>query len=351
MDCTMNELLKQLRQPAFTVKNRKILQVNEEAAHLQLEPGADLGLFWAADPDNYLDFDSGVLYLMIELKHRITAATVTRYPQCDLFVLDEDTPSCLRTLALAAKELRGPFSEINFLAERMKREDTSQMQQLENIYARNAFQIHRMVTNMADAAKLRPGMSLDLAPLNLQAFYKELFEKTNANLNGSRTDIVFHGLDEPLVTMADRKYLSRAVYNLLSNALKFTPKDGTIEAWLTHNRAQAILTIQDSGEGISDHVWGNLFTRFQRSPGVEDPRHGLGLGLLISSNIAAMHDGALLIQKAPGGGTRVSLTVSLHKLPNSKLYNHPLIVDDLGGQDCALVELSDVLPPEAYMQA
>ena len=138
------------------------------------------------------------------------------------------------------------------------------------------------------------------------------------------------------------------MWNILSNCIRFTPTGGQIQATLTRKGKRLCLTVQDSGSGIADSVRGSVFRRYLRQPAIEDSRYGLGLGMVMIRAAASHHGGAVLIDRPPQGGTRVTVTLAIRQDPVSQLRSPLLKVDYAGERDHALIELSDVLPAEFY---
>lgn len=98
------------------------------------------------------------------------------------------------------------------------------------------------------------------------------------------------------------------VFNLVSNALKFTEDGGTVECALDIEGSQARLTVSDGGIGIPENEQPGLFTRFFRSTTATDRAiQGTGLGLSIASSIVRSHGGDISVVSAPGRGTRVTV--------------------------------------------
>ena len=101
--------------------------------------------------------------------------------------------------------------------------------------------------------------------------------------------------------------------NLLSNALKFTPRDGRVHVAL-HCSPEAIeIAVDDTGCGIPAEHIPHIFERFYRVPGQEtcgNPEPGLGLGLSFVAWIAKAHGGAIRVESAPGKGTRFTVTLA-----------------------------------------
>ncbi|KDE48533.1 hypothetical protein DI43_03230 [Geobacillus sp. CAMR12739] len=91
--------------------------------------------------------------------------------------------------------------------------------------------------------------------------------------------------------------------NLIHNAIKFTPKGGTITIQLQRRGEQAIITFSDTGPGISEHDQPRIFERFYKA---DKSRHraagGSGLGLSIAKKIVDIHHGTISVQSQPGEG-------------------------------------------------
>ncbi len=109
---------------------------------------------------------------------------------------------------------------------------------------------------------------------------------------------------EPWLAEGDATALERAITNLLDNAAKWSPPGGTITVRL----ASGVLTVDDQGPGISAADQPHVFERFWRS---EESRSmpGSGLGLAIVRQVVDQHGGRVVVGEAPGGGTRMSLSI------------------------------------------
>ena len=111
----------------------------------------------------------------------------------------------------------------------------------------------------------------------------------------------------------DRVQIERMITNLLSNAMKFTPKGGEVKMSIqilpdTESR----WSVEDTGRGIATEYLPHIFDRFYRVPGsgtAPMPEQGLGLGLSFVSWIVRAHDGKIDVQSTPGKGTRFTITL------------------------------------------
>lgn len=144
--------------------------------------------------------------------------------------------------------------------------------------------------------------------------------------------------------MVDRQKLERATYNLLSNAMKFTPKGGFIHMELEAHGDLAVLKISDNGEGVPVDMLSTVYDRFRREPAVGDVRWGIGLGLPMVTRTATLHGGALLMKRREGGGTVVAMSIRQGGTVQKNLSTPMRLVDYTGEHDHGLVELADCLP-------
>lgn len=116
-------------------------------------------------------------------------------------------------------------------------------------------------------------------------------------------------LDEtvPRVLCAPEK-VERVLLNLLVNALRHTPSDGSVAVRVGHAEAGVVVTVEDTGEGLPAGAAGRLFERFWRG----DPARsgsGSGLGLAIARGLVEAHGGRIWAEDRPGGGARISFTL------------------------------------------
>lgn len=119
-------------------------------------------------------------------------------------------------------------------------------------------------------------------------------------------------LDDDLWIEGDAPSLERAVSNILSNAIKYSPDDTTISVRLYGAGGSAILIIDDEGVGIDPAMLGQLFARFKRDASTESDFKGIGLGLALVSRVVTLHGGQVVASNLPKG-TRITLQLPLEK--------------------------------------
>lgn len=118
--------------------------------------------------------------------------------------------------------------------------------------------------------------------------------------------------DGPVPIQADGDALRRALLIPIDNAVKFTPKGGSVQVKLGTNNAIAIVSVSDTGIGIAKPDLAHIFDRFWRADKARSrERGGAGLGLSIAKWIVEMHRGSIDVESEPGKGSTFHVRVAL----------------------------------------
>jgi len=340
----ISDLLERIAQPGFLVKNQKIVNVNQAARAMLLAPEMPVAQFLCTGSEEYAAFQEGHLCLTLTIGGQNHAAVVSRLDDCDLFLLDpaEETAE-FRSMALVSKELRMPLMQIISSAQQLANTEGADSPAAARMN-QGLMQMLRLVNNLGDISRYMTSSRMEVR--DVDSFLQEVFEKAGTLTRG-RVQLSYEGLKQPVFSQIDPEQLERAVWNILSNSIKFLPENGSIQGRLSRHGRMLHLTLQDSGSGIAEAVRETLFARYLRKPGLEDPRYGLGLGLTIVQTAAANHGGTVLISSIPEG-TRVTMTMAICQDSNALLRSPLLRPDYTGGWDHGLVELSDCLSADLY---
>ena len=342
----INSILELMPQPVFCVRGGAILFGNQATRQLYLEPGLPVSELLGDALQDYLDFQGGSLYVQLTLPGLMLGASVTRLKDLDVFVTEQEHGE-LQALALAAMKFREPLTEVLFV---LNRDGGNLEPASRGRMSRRLFQMQRLIFNMSDAARYTTQISQRKSCMNICALVGELFQKISDLTARKGVTLVCSTPDERIMTELDVEKLERAVYNMVSNALKVTPEGGTIEARLSCVNRRLHLSVRDFGPGIAPEIMGTLYTRYLRQPALDEGDEGVGLGMTLIRATAVAHGGAVLIDHPDQVGTRVTMTLSIRDTREAILRSNIMTVDYAGEQDHGLVEFADVLPLDAFIK-
>jgi len=342
----INSILELMPQPVFCVRGGAILFGNQAARRLYLEPGLPISELLGDALQDYLDFQGSSLYVQLTLPGLMLGASVTRLRDMDIFVTEQEY-SELQALSLAAMKFREPLTEILFV---LNREASGMEPASRGRISRRLFQMQRLIFNMSDAARYTTQISQRKSCMNICAVADELFQKISALTAQKGVTLVHRCPAERIMTELDREQLERAVYNMISNALKVTPEGGTIEAKLACVNRRLQLSVRDYGPGIAPEIKSSVYNRYLRQPGLDESNEGMGLGMTLIRATAVAHGGAVLIDHPDQTGTRVTMTLSIRESKDTVLRSNILTMDYAGDQDHGLIEFADVLPLDAFIK-
>lgn len=337
----LNIMLAQMPFPAFLSLDGKICLVNQAASQRTAEVGCSVLDILATGQEEYRAFQQGSLYLTVQLSGTKYPCYVTQLQQYQLFTLDTDSADQeLKALALASQQLYLPLSELSLILDRLtgSAEDKAKI-------SKNLHRLHRMVRNMSDA-----GQFVSTAPkmvtCELCQLLEELFEKVRQPLSLAGITLHYTLPKHPVFTQADPEMIKRAVYNLISNAAKFTASDKVVDICVRTSESRLYISVANAA--VSEPLPGNIFQRYTRQPGLETSQNGLGLGMTFIHATAAAHGGTVLVQSNDRAGLTVTMSLAFNQSRDSKLRCPVLIPDIYGGKDQMLIELSDILPYQLY---
>lgn len=338
--------------PGFCVRQGRIAACNAAAQALLFAPGMEITQLLQTGQREYAAFSGGCLYLTVSCCGVSHAASLRRYGDADVFILEEDADCAeLKSMALAARELRDPLSSVMTTADRLfpitAKDASPEVREQVARMNRGLYQMLRVISNMSDAARFTAARQ-NLETVEINGFFEELFRNAQPLVAHTGLTVLYEPLSPRVFCLADKEKLERAVMNILSNALKFTPPGGTIQAKLTRSGDLLSLSVRDNGCGIPEHIRGNVHNRYLRQPGLEDGRFGIGLGMVLIRSAAAAHGGTVLIDHPEGTGTRITMTLAIRQDTSGNLRSNTLHIDYAGERDHGLIELSQSLPSHLY---
>ncbi|MEA5604738.1 response regulator [Nostoc sp. UHCC 0252] len=209
------------------------------------------------------------------------------------------------------------------------------------IALRNSRRLLRLVNQLLDLQRLdAKRMQPSFHPCDLVEFVSQIVESFRPYCEKKGLHLATR-LDECSPVYLDMEKFDKVVYNLLSNAMKFTPEGGTISVRLKSERDRCILEVKDTGIGIVKEQIPHLFERFRQAEGSANRSYeGSGLGLALVKELVELHGGQVTVESVYGEGTTFSLwlvTGNAH-LPAQQVLETPAEVNT----SRASVELADL---------
>lgn len=345
-------MLNQIPSPAFLVKDGSVVEVNPSAQVQMITTGATMDALLATGQQEYADYTGGSLFLTLRICNNLYGASVSRVGSYDLFVLDQEEDIAeLQSMALAAQELRSPLAGVMSVADSLfpligDPEDAASQKKLAQIN-RGLFQMLRIISNMSDAYRYSREQAPRLETRDICSILDSLFSSSIPLVQHTGLTLRFTGLSERIYCLVDEEKLERGIHNIISNALKFTPAGNTIDARLVRKSNMLYLTVQSSSN-MPGHFPNNVHRFYQRMPGLEDSRFGIGLGMVLIRGAAAAHGGTVLLEKTAEHGCRITLTIAIRQTNDPNVRASIFQVDYAGERDHRLLEFSDSLPDDLY---
>ena len=181
-----------------------------------------------------------------------------------------------------------------------------------HVIERNATAQARMIDDMLDMARIAAGkLRLEMRPVDVVKVVLAAVDVVMPAAHAKRVTLRTNLDPRTPNVMGDQDRLQQVIWNLLSNALKFTEAGGSIEVRLVLNGRFARIVVADTGHGISPEFLPHVFERFRQADASSSRRHGgLGVGLALVHDLIVLHGGSVLAQ-SEGEGKGATFTIDL----------------------------------------
>ncbi|PJZ76575.1 hybrid sensor histidine kinase/response regulator [Leptospira neocaledonica] len=236
--------------------------------------------------------------------------------------------------ANVSHELRTPLSLIlapveSILTDKTSSLSSNNIQMLETVH-NNSVRLLQMVNSLLDFSKFEAGkMKVELEPTNISNLTQAILKDFEPSASEKNIRIQKEIPSSDLYILIDRYLFERIFFNLLSNSLKFTPRDGNISIILAYSEDQLYLSVQDSGIGISEADQKIIFKKFQQAEGSSTRRYGgTGLGLSMVKDFSELLGGSVEVTSKLDSGSRFEVKIPAEKVesgeknPSSKIFSH-----------------------------
>ena len=221
-------------------------------------------------------------------------------------------------VSAVSHEFRTPLTSLRHVTDLLEEDDElpgGQRSAFYQVLSRNTERLQRLVENLLDFARMQGGRKpYDLQPVDTGALTAQVVEDFRAEGGHPASAIDLDVQDAGRLTVrADVESLTHAVWNLLDNAVKYSPQGPAIRVSVRRHSAGVAIAVQDTGIGIPRHERREIFRSFVR--GDQVPKRGIkgtGLGLALVSHIVKAHGGTIELESEEGVGSTFRLVLPAH---------------------------------------
>ncbi|UQA57758.1 GAF domain-containing hybrid sensor histidine kinase/response regulator [Polyangium aurulentum] len=217
-------------------------------------------------------------------------------------------------LATVSHELRTPLTAIlgwSAILQDGARNPSTLSRGLE-VIVKNAKAQAQLIDDILDVSRIIAGkLRIEDTPADIPALVREAMEVVEPSANAKGISLRYEDGGERYRLLCDPDRLRQAIWNVLSNAVKFSQKGGSVRVTVGREGARIFVRVADKGEGITPEVLPHVFERFRQADGSTTRRHGgLGLGLALVKHLVELHGGEVVAESA-GKGQGATFTIRL----------------------------------------
>lgn len=220
-------------------------------------------------------------------------------------------------IANVSYELRTPLNAIIGFAEILNLQYFGALNERQIEYSRGIVDASQrllsLINDILDIATIEAGyLQLEREPVEIPALLADL--QTIAAERARNRGLTLTVQCPPGIgaILADQRRLKQAIYNLISNAINFTPEGGRVTVSAQREDGAVLFSVADTGVGIAPEDQDMVFEKFARGSRVAQEGGGVGLGLSLVKSLVELHGGTVTLQSAAGAGTRVTCRIPDH---------------------------------------
>jgi len=297
--------------------------------------------YFAASAQPIRDADgrvTGIVQLAVDITEQVLARKRQEAARAEA---EAETRAKDQFLAMLSHELRTPLQSMlgwtQLLLARPFDRDTVR-RGLETI-ERNTRQQARLIEQLLDVSRIVAGkLRLDKTPLELAELVETAVESMRTEAQQKEIELLVR-CERPIRVDADPDRLRQVLFNLLGNALKFTPAGGRVSVSVEQEGEQAKIAVADTGRGIAPAMLARIFEPFRQAEAKAARRQdGLGLGLAIVKHLVELHGGTVRAE-SEGEGHGATFTVTLPVLQQRVETNEAKQATELEALDGAVAGL------------
>lgn len=223
-----------------------------------------------------------------------------------------------RLLHDVSHELRSPLARLQAAADLLEQQPDRSREFIQRIH-RDTARMDDLVGELLALARLNGGFTENLTEeVDIREVIDEVADRTRLEIEQKHCQLK-SSVELPMVVLANRELLHRALENVLRNAVRYSPDGGQISILATHSDKdnETVIEISDDGPGVNEEDLETIFTPFTRCDKA-DWSTGFGLGLSITRRIVEAHGGTVIARNTPGAGLLIVMRLPLQKTQNSQ---------------------------------
>lgn len=212
-------------------------------------------------------------------------------------------------ISLASHQLRTPLTAVSvytqMLSDGYEGKVTAKQRESLNIIMKSVRRMNRLISALLDISKLETGkINVNQAHLDLKNVLMTCMQELEQDASNKDIEIVYDTPDEPFIVNSDGLLIGEIYSNLISNAIKYTPRAGRLRLSLKEKKGAYAFCVKDNGYGIPKEFQNKIFSKFSRAPNAESvDTSGSGLGLYMAKEIATILGGKLWFKSIENKGT------------------------------------------------
>jgi len=300
-----------------TVGNEKFIQLFQKACqeeHPILPKGYDTAIQIFLEEEEHFFLPEAIP--IFDERRQLMGVTLMLAEVTRLRRLDEVKNGLISTVS---HELKTPLTSVRLaiyllLSEKIGPLSVKQSEVLEAA-RQDSDRIYRVIEDLLDISRIESGSAeMQLQTVIVESLLLQVTEKVRPAFKDHGIALTLEAPAEAPAVLADPQRISLVFDNLLSNALKYTPRGGEVRVSARTADGMVQFMVEDTGIGIAPEYLPRLFDKFFRVPGQEQVDSGLGL--TIAKEIVVAHGGRIEVASQPGKGTRFTFTVRVPKGPD-----------------------------------
>jgi signal transduction histidine kinase len=233
--------------------------------------------------------------------------------------LEREESERMEFIAAITHELKTPLTAIiasgELLSEELGEEgEGSPLNRLVRNITTSAWNMEARLSDLLDMAKIRTGgFQLRLEPLSIAAVLEEVVAQFQPIAQGKGQSLSLELPPSLPLAKADRRRMEQVMFNLLSNATKFTSPGGRVTIRARESGDMIVIEVEDTGSGISEEEQARIFQPYYRVEADRQRFPRLGLGLALSKQLVEFQGGQMWVHSTPGQGSIFSFSLPLDK--------------------------------------